>query len=74
VDAATAQKRSASPNKGSTYAPRVFEPMPEAAEFNRKGLADAMERLFSAGRIEGKAVGPPSKPRTQIVRAGRSEK
>jgi RecA-family ATPase len=73
VDAATAQKRSASPNKGNTYAPTVFEQMPEAAGFNRKALAGSMERLFSIGRIEGKAVGPPSKPRTQIVRAGTSE-
>jgi RecA-family ATPase len=73
VDAVAVQMRSASPNKGNTYAPTVFEQMPEATGFNRKALAGSMERLLSTGRIEGKAVGPPSKPRTQIVRAGRSE-
>jgi hypothetical protein len=39
VDAVTAQIRSASPNKGNTYAPTVFEQMPEATGFNRKALA-----------------------------------
>jgi hypothetical protein len=73
VDAATVQKRSASLNKGSTYAPSVFEQMPEAAGFNRKALAGSMERLLSTGRIEGKTVGPPSKLRTQIVRARGSD-
>jgi RecA-family ATPase len=73
VDAVAVQKRSASPNKGSTYAPRVFEQMPEAAGSNRKALGEAMERLFAAGRIEGKLVGPPSKQRTQIARAGGSD-
>jgi RecA-family ATPase len=73
VEAVTVQKRAASPNKGSTYAPSVFERMPEAAGSNRKALAEAMERLFSAGRIEGKPVGPRSKPRTQIVRAEGSD-
>jgi hypothetical protein len=32
-----------------------------------------MERLFSAGRIEGRTLGSPSKLRTQIVRAGGSD-
>jgi RecA-family ATPase len=73
VDAATVQKRSASPNKGSTYAPSVFEQMPEGNRFNRKALAGSMERLFSAGRIEGRTLGSPSKLRTQIVRAGGSD-
>jgi RecA-family ATPase len=70
VDVINVQNRSASPNQGRTYAPAVFEALPEAAGFNRKALAESMERLFSAGRIEGKPVGPPSKQRTQIVRAG----
>jgi hypothetical protein len=73
VDAVTVQMRSASPNKGNTYAPTVFEKMPEAAGFNRKALGGSMERLLSAGRIEGKAIGSPSKQRTQIVRAGGSD-
>jgi RecA-family ATPase len=69
VDAATAQNRAASPNKGSTYAPAVFERMPEAVGLNRRALAAAMERLLSTGRIVGKSVGSPSKPRTQLVRS-----
>jgi RecA-family ATPase len=68
LDAATAQKRSASPNKGITYAPAVFEGMPEAAGFNRKALGPAMERLLAAGRIKSETKGPASRLKTQLVR------
>jgi hypothetical protein len=50
--AATAQGR----------APAVFEGMPEAGGAKRNGIAQAMERLFSAGKIKIEARGPPRPP------------
>jgi RecA-family ATPase len=75
LDAAAAQGRNISPNKGITYAPAVFEGMAEAADLKgkptikRKALTEAMERLMAAGKIKGETFGPPSKLRTRLVRA-----
>ncbi|RYG31513.1 MAG: AAA family ATPase [Burkholderiales bacterium] len=49
--ALTAQKRTCSPVKGSTYAPKLFAAMPEASGLSERILAQAMQRLFSAGTI-----------------------
>jgi len=54
---------------GRGHAPAVFEAMPEARGLRRKGLADTMERLLSAGRIRQQTVGgPPSRPKHGLVR------
>jgi RecA-family ATPase len=68
LDEITVQKRSASPNKSPSYAPAIFEKMPEAAGFTRAALALAMERLYSAKKITSKEIGPPSARRLQVVR------
>jgi len=47
----------------------VFECMPEAGAAERKGLAEAMERLFSTGKIKVETSGPQSKRRERLVRA-----
>lgn len=44
--------RGVGPNSGANYAPAQFEGMPEAKGFNRQSLKQAMDRLFSLGRIE----------------------
>jgi RecA-family ATPase len=69
LDAATAQGRPVSSNKSSAYAPAVFEGMPEVGGAKRNGLAQAMERLFSAGKIKVETSGPPSKRRERLIRA-----
>lgn len=69
LDVATAQGRSFSSNTGRNYAPAIFEGMPEAGGAKRNGLAQAMERLFSARRIKVETSGAPSKRRERLVRA-----
>jgi RecA-family ATPase len=69
LDVATAQGRNVSAKKSITYAPAVFEAMPEAAGFKSKALMMAMERLFSAGRIKVEASGSESKRREILVRS-----
>jgi RecA-family ATPase len=71
LDVTTAQGRSVSPNKSSSYAPSVFEAMPEANKLKSRAFALAQERLFSANKIAVESVGPPSKKREIIVRASR---
>ena len=62
-----AQGRTASPNRGSTYAPALFEKLPTAQGVSRKAFAAAMERLLTAGRIRVEPFGPPSKLRSKLV-------
>jgi hypothetical protein len=68
LDAATAQGRDVSAKKINAFAPAVFEGMPEASGAKRSGLAQAMERLFSARKIKVETSGPPSKRRARLVR------
>jgi RecA-family ATPase len=69
LDAAIAQGRDVSAKKSNAFAPAVFEGMPEANGAKRTGLAQAMERLFSTGKIKVETSGPPSKRRARLVRA-----
>jgi RecA-family ATPase len=69
LDAATAQGRAVGAKKSSTFAPAVFEMMPEANGLKSKALMMAMERHLSAGRIRVEESGPPSKRRERIVRS-----
>ncbi len=55
-----------SPNRSSTYAPKVFSEM-EGCPFTMDELSDAMERLFTSGEIKTETTGPPSRPRDRIV-------
>lgn len=68
LELATAQGRAPSPNKSSTYAPAMFQDMPDASGIRSKAFAEAMERLFSAGQIKVVEAGPPSKRRKHLVR------
>jgi RecA-family ATPase len=68
LDAATAQGRDVSAKKSNAFAPAVFESMPEAGGAKRSGLAQAMERLFSARKIKVETSGPSSKRRARLVR------
>ena len=68
LDAVIAQGRDVSAKKSNAFAPAVFEGMPEANGAKRAGLAQAMERLFSARKIKVETSGPPSKRRARLVR------
>jgi RecA-family ATPase len=56
-----------------TYAPTVFaeEPAAKAAKVGKDTLADAMRRLFTAGKITVLTEGRPSKRRSRLVEPGR---
>ena len=62
-----AQGRAASPSRGPTYAPTLFEKLPNALGVGRKAFAAAMERLLTVGRIRVEPFGPPSKLRSRLV-------
>jgi RecA-family ATPase len=63
------QGRNVSDKSGPTYAPALFAKQKEAktAKITSKDLADAMERLFAAGKMKVITEGRPSKQRTKIV-------
>jgi hypothetical protein len=65
----TAEGRNVSDKTGTSYAPAQFAKQPEAktAKVTSKAFADAMERLFGAGKIKVRTEGPPSHPRTRLV-------
>lgn len=48
----TEQRRAVSESSSPTFAPGVFEEMPESKGIGRKRLRAAMERLFRTGQIE----------------------
>lgn len=48
----TRQGRAVSDKRSPTFAPKVFEEMPESGRIGRKRLEAAMERLFRTGEIE----------------------
>jgi RecA-family ATPase len=68
LDAKTAQGIFVTPNSARGSAPKVFEGMQEAAGFNARALALAMERALSAGKIKVETVGPPSRRSSRLVR------
>jgi RecA-family ATPase len=65
----TDQGRNVSDKASSSYAPTVFAADPEAkeAKADKKALAEAMARLFAAGKIRVVSFGPASKMRSKIV-------
>jgi RecA-family ATPase len=65
----TAEGRNVSDKPGTSYAPALFAKQKEAkaAKAAGKALAEAMERLFEAGKIRVTISGPPSHPRRRIV-------
>jgi RecA-family ATPase len=70
----TKQSRNVSDKTSPSYAPSLFAAEPEAKKSKPKvtaeALADAMRRLFAAGKIRVLSEGPPSRVRTRIVEAG----
>jgi RecA-family ATPase len=62
-----AQGRDVSPNAGRTYAPSVFEAHPQAEGIRKRGFAEAMERLLTAGRILVETIGPPSRRYKRVI-------
>jgi RecA-family ATPase len=70
-----AQGRNVSATKNApTYAPAAFADDPEAKAkgIRKPALADAMNRLFSANRIEVQTYGKPSRVASRIVAKGSS--
>lgn len=65
----TSAGRHASDKPSRTFAPVLFTKEPEAVakKLKKTALADAMIRLFAAGKIRVETDGPPSKLRTKIV-------
>lgn len=59
--------RHVSAQPSSNYAPTIFSRDPRAKGIGRRHLADAMNRLFDAGRIRVEEVGPASKRRSKVV-------
>ena len=55
--------------QASIYAPTLFAAEPEAKEklLSKDHFADAMRRLFSAGKIHVITYGKPSNPHTKIM-------
>jgi hypothetical protein len=70
LDMATAQGRNVFPGTGKGYAPGIFADMPEAKAkgINKRGLAAAQERLFSAGMIWSEPFGPPGRGSRRVAR------
>jgi RecA-family ATPase len=68
LDATHGSGRQVGPYTGKAYAPAIFAQMPQAKGYRAKALATAQERLFNAGRIEVRKVGPPSKALDRIFR------
>ncbi len=52
----------------ANYAPKKMARLPESGRCSKRDLERAMERLYSAGKITNKQVGPPSKHRLIIAR------
>ncbi len=65
------QGRNVSDKVSSSYAPTVFASEPDAkdAKASKKVFAEAMARLFKAGKIRVVPFGPASKMRSRIVRS-----
>lgn len=70
----TAQGRNVSDKKSPTHAPTLFaeEPEAKAAKATKRDFAEAMARLFAAGKLEVVTVGSASRMRSRIVEAGQA--
>lgn len=68
LDAYAAQGRHVTAVPSGNYAPTVFSRDEKSAGLSRHAFHGAMNRLFTAGTIKVETFGPPSKPRTRIVR------
>jgi RecA-family ATPase len=68
LDAAQGSGREVGEKPGKAYAPTIFAKMPQAKGYRSNALAEAQERLFSAGRIHVQKVGSPSKALGRIFR------
>jgi RecA-family ATPase len=66
VAAYEVEKRTVS-TAGPAFAPNVFARDARAEGITKRGLTDAMNRLFAAGRIEVVEFGPPSHRRKRIA-------
>jgi RecA-family ATPase len=74
LDALTTQGRRVNDGKmQANYAPKLMATMPEAERYRVNELAAAMNRLFSAGKIEIVEDGSPSRRRRCIGRTRRPE-
>ena len=69
------QGRNVSDKVSSSYAPTVFASEPDAqdAKASKKVFAEAMARLFKAGKIRVVPFGPASKMRSRIVEVERQD-
>jgi hypothetical protein len=54
-------------------APKVFHAEPDGKGTSERVFADAMRRLFAAGKIKQVGVGPPSRGQKRIERAEHKE-
>jgi len=65
----TKQGRNVSDKAGTSYAPAIFAQEPEAkkGKVSKKQMAEAMTRLFAAGRIRVVTEGSPTHRRSRIV-------
>lgn len=70
LDVVTRQGRWVTHTTTRGYAPKVFAAMKEADGCTKRVLTEAMEALFSAGKIRVGNHGRPSDPRAHIERAG----
>ncbi len=66
-----AQGRDVTPKPSPSYAPTIFEKHPDAECLRKRDLANAMERLLGAERIEVETVGPPSRRYSRLALAQR---
>jgi RecA-family ATPase len=70
LDRFTEQGRNVSHARtANNYAPTAFAADPDG-KGKRKGLTDAMNRLFAAGKIKSEPYGRASKPAARLVRCG----
>jgi RecA-family ATPase len=67
LSAFDAQGRDVSPNLSNTYAPSVFEKLPNAENITRRQFIAAMERLLASERIRIEASGPPSRRYKRLI-------
>jgi RecA-family ATPase len=68
LDTYAEQGRPVSASASSNYAPTIFSRDPACKGFPMRTLQEAMNTLFAKKQISLETFGPPSKPRTRIVK------
>lgn len=63
----TEQGRRVNGEGGTNYAPKEFAQHPDSEGCSAAALRDAMQRLFTAGRIRNEETGPPSRRRKHLI-------